>query len=227
MTISTWCRSEKSDPDQPCCFRGFQQQWEKKGEEMERGVLTGEEKKEFYSWTILKCLITNCTPLLLSPDHGISPGVAAQLWCQKCLGCDSSVWNAAGLGSGEHRDVLSSSCSTAAFPCSSQGHSSPGKSLPTHPLWSWSFPGWGRWRAWGTPCGWGWGGPCRRHHRQSGCSGSLWHPWHNPQHTLGKEVKMGRDQRKQQPKFTPGLRGEGKKHPASFHRIEDHGDNFN
>lgn len=129
-----WCRSEKSDPDQPCCFQGFQQQWEKKkGEEMERGVLTGEEKKEFYSWTILKCLMTNWTPLLLSPDHGISPGVAAQLWCQKCLGCDSSVWNAAGLGSGEHRDVLSSSCSTAAFPCSSQGHSSPREKSPHSP----------------------------------------------------------------------------------------------
>lgn len=113
------------------------------------------------------------------------------------------------------------------FPAHLKATPLPGKSLPTHPLWSWSFPGWGRWRAWGTPCGWGWGGPCRRHHRQSGCSGSLWHPWHSPQHTLGKEVKMGRDQRKQQPKFTPGLRGEGKNHPASFHRIEDHGDNFN
>lgn len=57
----------ESQPDQPCCLQGFQQESGKqKGEEMERGVLTGEEKREFYSWTTPQVFSqVPCIPLLL------------------------------------------------------------------------------------------------------------------------------------------------------------------
>jgi len=55
----------------------------------------------------------------------------------------------------------------------------------THPLWSWWSPGWGRWRAGGTPCRWVWTSRGTRHPPQSGCSESLWHLLRIPRHTLG------------------------------------------
>lgn len=57
----------ESHPDQACSFQGFQQERGKqKGEEMEGGVLTGEEKREFHSGTIPQVFNgMTCIPLLL------------------------------------------------------------------------------------------------------------------------------------------------------------------
>lgn len=54
----------------------------------------------------------------------------------------------------------------------------------TDRLWSLLSPAWGRWTVWGRSYRWGWRG-CGRHHLQlSGCSGSLWRLWRNPQRSL-------------------------------------------